>query len=232
MGDRERDTLSAVFGASGTLGDAISSRLEVSGRVARMTRSKPADSNWTSTSESNWIAPFAEVRFERVVWAQGANASGAIGSEAASDDLRGLFDANVAYIVETLEALMSAGAVSSGSSLCIVSSVWQLFARDSKLAYVTSKAAVGGLVRSLAADLGPQGIRVNAILPGVVHSPMTSRFLDAASIERIAQETPMKNLVTVADVAEAVCWVTGPQSGGIHGQSIPVDNGWSVVRSV
>lgn len=220
-----------VFGASGTLGRAIATRLEAAGGVARMTRSASADATWTSTSLPNWAGSFGATHFDRVVWAQGANASGAIG-EGTSDDLKELFSANVEYIVETLEALMSVGAVAAGSSLCIVSSIWQLVARDSKLAYVTTKAAAGGLMRSLAADLGPQGIRVNAVLPGVVQSPMTSRFLDPEAIERISQETPMRGLVTDAEVAETVWWVTGPDSQGVHGQSIPVDNGWSVVRRV
>lgn len=231
MNEIANDMKSAVFGASGTLGRAVARRLAGAGQVVRLTRSRSADALWTSTSDPHWAEHFCGTQFNRVVWAQGANASGGI-AQGASRDLKALFSANVEYIVDTLEALLSVGAVASGSSLCIVSSVWQLVARDSKLAYVTTKAAAGGLVRSLAADLGPQGVRVNAVLPGVVYSPMAQTFLDPQAIEQIAHETPTRRLVTDLEVADVVWWITGPDSTGVHGQSIPVDNGWSVVRRV
>lgn len=223
--------IALVFGATGTLGSAIAARLELECSVVRATRSVTVDSGWVSTSGSTWPLVLQPDVATRVIWAQGRNASGGLDDDPI-EDLDELFEANVAYIVRTLARLREAGIVSSGSRLCVVSSVWQAYARDSKLAYVTTKSAVGGLVRALAADLGPQGIAVNALLPGVVHSAMTEQFLSSASISRIESETPTRSLVSPENVAEVAAWLTSAASRGIHGQSIVLDNGWSVVRHV
>lgn len=223
--------LALVFGASGTLGSTITDRLSRDCEVIRLTRNSNAESSWLSTSSDRWVESIAGRTISRVIWAQGANAAGGIDDSPAEDLLR-LFEANVNYIVSTLSCLRAASALREGSRICIVSSIWQAVARESKLAYVTTKSAVGGLVRSLAADLGPDGIAVNAVLPGVVMSPMTSTFLDDDALRRLRDETPTHELVTASDIAEVVTWITSASSHGIHGQSIVVDNGWSVVRRV
>jgi NAD(P)-dependent dehydrogenase (short-subunit alcohol dehydrogenase family) len=73
---------------------------------------------------------------------------------------------------------------------------------------------------------------MNAVLPGVVDTPMTRANLSQAQITNIEKETPMKTLVTSEDVARAVNWLASPESSGINGQFIRVDNGWSQIRAI
>lgn len=91
-------------------------------------------------------------------------------------------------------------------------------------AYSASKWALRGMSRSAANELGPRGIRVNAIFPGLVETAMvaeTGHVPDAATLARI----PMGRLGTPADVAACVAFLIGPEAGYLNGAEIVVDGG-------
>jgi len=73
---------------------------------------------------------------------------------------------------------------------------------------------------------------VNAILPGVLDTPMTRAHLTAASIERVIDDTPGKRLATVEDVARVAYWLASDDNTAVNGQSVAVDLGWTVARRV
>jgi 3-oxoacyl-[acyl-carrier protein] reductase len=221
-----------VFGASGALGSAIVRRLrQDSVTVIDVSRRSSKGSASISSSVTNWARAIPPQTITRAIWAQGSNAEGSV-LDSSVEQLREMFEANVVYVVETLRALLDARALAPTARLVIVSSVWQETARSRKLAYTTSKAAVAGLVRSLVADLGALGHEVNAVLPGVVDTPMTRKFLSMAQIARIERETPTGRLVTPEHVAAACAWLSDAASAGINGQFVTVDGGWSGVRGV
>jgi NAD(P)-dependent dehydrogenase (short-subunit alcohol dehydrogenase family) len=114
----------------------------------------------------------------------------------------------------------------------ILGSVWQNVARSNKTAYITSKSALTGLVRGLAVEFGPLGISINGVLPGVVESEMTRKNLSQDQIEKIATGTPGHLLITAEQVANIVTFLLSKDSSGINGQSIVVDNGWTISRDV
>lgn len=90
--------------------------------------------------------------------------------------------------------------------------------------YQASKGGVTGMVRSLARELGPWQIRVNAVVPGFMETGMTSH-LPAGHLSRIVEETPLGRLTTPEDVAGAVDFFTSPAANGITGQIMVVDGG-------
>jgi len=101
--------------------------------------------------------------------------------------------------------------------------------------YTASKHALGGLTRSLAADLGPRGIAVNAVCPGYVDTPIvesaarniaekTDRSEEDAR-EQLAAFNPLGRLVTPEEVAGAVMWLLGPESTAVAGHSLILDGG-------
>ena len=118
------------------------------------------------------------------------------------------------------------------SRLCILSSIWQEQARTAKFSYTVSKAAIAGLVRSCAADLGPRQVLVNAVLPGVVDTPMTHANLSVEQIGAIRSDSALGRLATPDDIAAAVAFLVGPTNGAITGQSITVDAGFSHIRNL
>src|SRR4051812_23487992 len=168
-----------VVGGFGSLGAAIAAELAAEGfTVLRTTRRpRPDDPGAVVTGEPISLTDGAErlPRFEAVVWAHGANASDSLPSHGAN--LARLIDVNVASVSRTMAELLTHDLLEDGARLVVLSSIWERLARDDKFSYTVSKAALGGLVRAAAADLAPRGILVNAVLPGVVESPMTRSML-------------------------------------------------------
>lgn len=93
-----------------------------------------------------------------------------------------------------------------------------------------SKAAIESLVRYLAVELAPRGIRVNAIAPGVVETEALRYFPDADKMVREAKEkTPLKTLTTPEDVSQLALFLCSDSSSKITGQIITIDGGYSLL---
>ncbi len=92
--------------------------------------------------------------------------------------------------------------------------------------YGAAKAAVDSMTRSLAREVGPRGIRVNAVAPGYFPSDMV-RGLDQAQVDRLVRRTPLGRLATAADVTGVVCFLLSPEAGFITGQTLVVDGGFT-----
>ena len=95
-------------------------------------------------------------------------------------------------------------------------------------AYCATKGAVELLVRSLATELAPRGVRVNAIAPGNIHSPMNAEFVRSPEYEQsMIDLTPAGRVGVVEDVAPAAVFLASDAGRYIHGISLLVDGGWS-----
>jgi NAD(P)-dependent dehydrogenase (short-subunit alcohol dehydrogenase family) len=91
-------------------------------------------------------------------------------------------------------------------------------------AYVASKGGVIGLTRSLAKSLGPHGIRVNALNPGVVDTPMTSSW-PAAVKQGAIDRTPLGRLARPGDISDVACFLAGDHARFITGEIVEVNGG-------
>jgi 3-oxoacyl-[acyl-carrier protein] reductase len=105
-----------------------------------------------------------------------------------------------------------------------ISSVNALRGHAGAALYSGTKAALDGLTRSLARELGPRGIRVNSVAPGYFESEMTRNFTTEQR-SAIVRRTPLGRLVTVSDVVAVVRFLAGPESALITGQTLVVDGG-------
>jgi NAD(P)-dependent dehydrogenase (short-subunit alcohol dehydrogenase family) len=92
-------------------------------------------------------------------------------------------------------------------------------------AYVASKAAVVGLTHSLAKALGPKGVRVNAVSPGVIDTPMTMAWPQAVKDSAVAQ-TPLGRLAVPQDVANVACFLACDEARFVTGEIIEVNGGF------
>ena len=91
--------------------------------------------------------------------------------------------------------------------------------------YATAKSALVGMARQMAADLGPLGIRVNAVAPGLVQGTQASAHTPDSVREQILRQTPLGRIATPADVAGAVVLLASRQASFITGQLLHVDGG-------
>lgn len=94
--------------------------------------------------------------------------------------------------------------------------------------YTTAKAALIGFSRNLAAELGPLGIRVNTVCPGLVYPTEASRNAKEALKDAIIAQTPLSRIAAPADVAGPVLFLASPWSGFMTGQTLYVDGGMTM----
>jgi 3-oxoacyl-[acyl-carrier protein] reductase len=118
-----------------------------------------------------------------------------------------------------------------GGSIVLVSSVAARFGLANHEAIAAAKGGVQGLVLSAAATYAPRGIRVNAVAPGLVRTPMTASLLSSEPLEKAnAAAHPLGRVGTPDDVASAICWFLSPHQSWVTGQVLGVDGGMGSAR--
>ena len=229
-----------VFGASGAIGQAIAAAAVARGwRVTGVARADANNLPHTTTFISaDPLSPAfsaetlrSSIPYTGVCWAQGANCNDTV-FDVDLDRHMEIYQANVAYVLVTLKALLQGGFLAAPARMCVISSIWQNLARQSKLSYCVSKAALQGLVLSASADLAKDGHLINAVLPGALETPMTRRNLSSEQIDRLTGATAFGRLPALDDVASLVCYLCSHANTGVTGQFIAADLGFSHVRIV
>ena len=137
-------------------------------------------------------------------------------------------DAN-AYALLAL-ARAAAPQMQPGSSIVGLSSLGSIRVLENYVVVGTSKAALESLVRYLAVELAPRGIRVNAVSAGVVETEALDHFPNKDEMLRMGRDrTPAGRLVEPADVAAAVAWLCFPGAEMVRGHTLVVDGGFSLL---
>ncbi len=142
------------------------------------------------------------------------------------------FDWTMAANARALLALARAAAPSmpAGSSIVALSSLGAARVLDNYALVGASKAALESLVRYLAVELAPRGIRVNAVSAGVVETDALDAFPNRDQMLAWARaRTPAGRMVEPDDVAAAVCFLCSPEAEMIRGQTLVVDGGFSLL---
>jgi NAD(P)-dependent dehydrogenase (short-subunit alcohol dehydrogenase family) len=109
------------------------------------------------------------------------------------------------------------------------SSLGGLVGVPGRAAYHAAKHGVLGLTKSAALEYAGQGIRVNAVCPGIIETPMVASMLvgEAEAIKEMMKDVPIGRLGRAEEIADAVLWLCGPGSTFVIGQAIAVDGGYT-----
>ena len=153
-------------------------------------------------------------------------------TQVTDDELRDMFELNlVAAAAGSREAALR---MTRGGAIVNVSSGAGMRAAPNTAAYAASKAALLNLTQTMAAELAPQGIRVNAISPGMVPTDSFYRVLQftEADLEALARTVPLGRMGTPEDMAAAVLYFASPASGWVTGQNILIGGGRDGGKSV
>ena len=138
---------------------------------------------------------------------------------------RRYFGVNVDGSYHTIHAVLPHMLHEHEGCIINISSIWGLRGASCEATYSATKHALIGLTRSLAAELGPTGIRVNCVAPGVIRTDMLDA-LPAEALPMLAQETPMGRLGTPEDIAHAVAFLADEKASFITGQVLTSDGGF------
>ncbi len=158
-----------------------------------------------------------------------------IGGRTAVDDLSDedwdrVLDTNLRSVFRLSRAALAVIAAPGG---CIVNiaSVFGLVGFPGSAAYGVAKAGVAQLTRQMAADYAPRGIRVNAVAPGVIDTPMTAKNIrEDAWYQRAMIETTPLGIGQPDDIAGAVAFLCSDDARFIAGEVLTVDGGWMAAR--
>jgi 3alpha(or 20beta)-hydroxysteroid dehydrogenase len=178
------------------------------------------------TSADSWAAAVALAveRFGRVdvlVNNAGIRSDGLVHEMPAADFQR-ILDVNLMGPLLGIQAVVPH--MKPGGSIINISSLNGLAAQGGSSAYTSSKFALRGLTKAAALDLGPLGIRVNAILPGVIRTPMVAYIVDQYE-ERLASGLPLGRIGEPMDVAQAAVFLASDEASWLTGIDLPVDGG-------
>lgn len=139
-----------------------------------------------------------------------------------SADWERIFSVNFGGVVNCIQRALPHMIHNKFGRIVTVSSMWGVTGASCESAYSTTKAAVIGLTKSLAKELGPSGITVNCVAPGVIDTDMNSA-LSPETLAELADETPLGAIGKAEDVAQAVAYLVS--AGFVTGQVLGVNGG-------
>ncbi len=129
------------------------------------------------------------------------------------------------YVLQAGARLLRDG---GGGSMAFVASVSGISSAPRHAAYGVAKAGLMSLVRSAAVELGPSGVRVNAVAPGVVWTPRVSAALGEQGRVENSENAPLGRVALPADIAAALLFLVSDMAGYVTGQTLVVDGGVGV----
>ena len=142
-------------------------------------------------------------------------------------DLSHMIMTNVYGTLATLQVFAPVMLRRRGARFIVVSSITAVHGMGLRVVYSATKAALAGLVRSLAIEWGPLGATVNAVAPGIVRTPLTNSYIDRfpARAEATIRNTPLGRLAEPEDVADVIAAMASKAFRFVTGQLIVVDGG-------
>lgn len=138
-----------------------------------------------------------------------------------------LVETNTGGVFRCCRAAIPSMVHRKSGGIILISSVWGRYGGSCEAAYSASKAAVIGLARALAKELGPSGIRVNCVAPGPILTDMLTG-LAHIDLNGLAQEVPLGRIGTPEDVAELISFLASDKASYITGQVIGCDGGFPI----
>ena len=203
---------------------ALVEELREAGHTAMAVHADVSDPDQVGNMVDNVLDKFCQL--DILVCNAGRSWVGLLG-DMTPEEWRELFAVNLDSVFYCCKAVMPHMIHRKRGKIITISSMWGQVGASCEAAYSASKAGVIGLTKALAKELGPSGITVNCVAPGVVDTEMNQN-LTAEDLDALRQETPLERIGRAEDVAESVLFLASEGADFITGQTILVDGGFTL----
>ena len=200
---------------------ALVEELQAAGYTAMAVRADVSDPAQVSKMVDSVLEKFCQL--DVLVCNAGISISGLI-SDLTNEDWNKLFAVNVNGVFHCCKAALPHFIHRKAGRIVTVSSMWGQVGASCEVAYSATKAAVIGFTKALAQEVGPSGITVNCVAPGVIDTDMNAGYSEA-DLAVLAEETPLGRLGTPTEVAHAIAFLASEEASFITGQVLAPNGG-------
>lgn len=200
---------------------ALVEEIRSAGGTAAAVRADVGDPEQVQTMVDNVLEKFCQLD---ILVCNAGVAKQQLFTDITDQDWRGIFRTDVDGVFYACRAVLPHFIHRKAGSIVTLSSMWGVTGGSCEVAYSAAKAAVIGLTRALAKEVGPSGIRVNCVAPGVIDTEMNGN-LGPEDLEALREETPLERIGRPEDVAESVYFLSSPAAGFITGQILSPNGG-------
>lgn len=234
-----------VTGGSRGIGKAIVQKFANEGYNVVLDYSKSDDAAFEVAKEFNKVVPykadisvkrevnelvaFAEERFKKIdvlINNAGISSTGLL-QDLTEEELNRIFSVNVNGTFFCTQAVLPQMLSRHEGKIINISSIWGMVGASCEVAYSASKAAIIGFTKALAKEVGPSGIHVNCIAPGIILTDMVSDY-SVEEFEEIRKNIPLDRIGSTDDIANLAYFLAGDDSNYITGQVISPNGGWII----
>ena len=213
-----------LTGGSRGIGKKIKETMELAG--AKVTAPTREELNLEDEkSVEKYLGENAGVNPDIIICCAGINRLAGIG-EIEHNLVQQVFQVNCFSTIEICKKYTSYMRKKHSGKIIFVSSLYAMVSRERRIAYSASKNALNGLMKSMALELAPDNILVNAVAPGYVMTDMTKQNLSLEEIKKIEEQIPTGRFQSEEDIANMVAFLCSDLNNSVTGQLIAVDGGF------
>ena len=215
-----------LTGGYGEIGSAIAEKFRAAGWQVVAPKSNELDLS-DKASIAAYLKARQNPRTDAIIHCAGVNWPKPL-EQLELTNLEKTMQINALSLVPILQHLAPSMKKQGSGHILVISSIYGIISRSQRLPYAMSKHALSGLVQTLAIELGPFGIKVNALAPGVIETKMTRQNNSPEKVAELKAGIPLGRLGKPEDIAKAAFFLCSEENSFITGQTIVADGGYII----